>query len=158
MYISLKKNVLTNYFLDHGDQSIHKSYDDYAYFKSNLELINENHILEARSVSFKDTMETLRFVIAEKEQTIKAHEEKILMQKNEILQLENKVNTLTEQTDLAILKLNQQTNNSGYLNARVKVLEKEIESLSEALLHCEQSANTLLQDKLKLGNLNPVTV
>ena len=91
-------------------------------------------------------------MIQEKDQHIKGQEEQILAQKNEILQLENKLNSMTEQRDLAVVKLDQKVSKSDYLNERAIVLEKQIQSLSDAQLNCEQSIQKLLDDKLKLVN------
>jgi len=138
------------YFLAQDDKGA-KNYENYAYYKSNNELLSYNQTLENKNKNLKEQIETLKFVIQEKDQVIKNQEEQILTQKNEILQLVNKLNLMTEQRDLAVVKLDQKISRSDFLNERAIVLEKQIESLSDAQLNCEQSIQILLQEKIKLG-------
>jgi len=128
-----------------------RNYNQYGYFKSNLELINENQILEMRNRGLKEDVEKLKAKVVEKDQIIKTQDEQILHQRNEILQLENKLNFMVEQRDFASVKLDQKINSADYLNNRAQVLENQIKSLSEALMNCEQSIQKILEDKFKLS-------
>ena len=130
-----------------------RNYNQYDYFKSNLELINENQILQMKNQGLKEDLDRLKNKITEKDQLIKTQDEQILHQRNEILQLENKLNFMLEQRDFASVKLDQKINSTDYLNNRAQVLENQIKSLSEALMNCEQSIQKMLEDKFKLCKL-----
>jgi len=131
-----------------------RSYNNqYGYFKSNLELISENQILEMRNRGLKEEVGKLKTKITEKDQLLKIQDEQILHQRNEILQLENKLNFMVEQRDFASVKLDQKINSTDYLNNRAQVLENQIKSLSEALMNCEQSIQKILEDKFKLSKI-----
>ena len=145
--------LTSNDWLVEKDAVVQKYYNNYTYFKSNLELINQNQLYAKKIEKLNETVETFKFMLNEKEQIIKNQEDQILSQKNELLQNEKKINFLMEQQDRAIIKASKHSNDQMYLGDRVQIMEKQIEGLSEALLNCEQLIENLLKDKNKLSIL-----
>jgi hypothetical protein len=133
------------------DINMRKQYNNtYTYFKTNLELINQNEILEMRVGSLKGEVENLRGSLGDKEKMIQLQDEEIMTLKNSLLQMENKYSGLTEEKQLATLKFSTQNESGEHLRLTNKVLEREVAALTEALTNCEQSIQNLLKEKARL--------
>ena len=125
--------------------------DTYADLNINLELVNQNEMLEMRFHGMQIELEKARAAILEKNKKIEKQEAEIISVKSTIVQLGDKLSQLTEENQLYYIKLNKQNVTSIDTDTRAHVLEKQVHALTEALLSCEQSIETLLKEKSKMS-------
>ena len=130
---------------------MNKQGDTYSDLKVNLELVNQNEMLEMRLHGMQIELEKARATILEKNRKIEKQEAEIISVKSTIVHLGDKITQLTEENQLYYIKLNKQNVNSNDTDTKAHVLEKQVHALTEALLSCEQSVETLLKEKSKMS-------
>ena len=135
-----------------SDPKSKREYHTYTYFKTNLELINQNEILEMRVKSLKGEIDNMKGMLVEKDTKILKQEEDNMELRNSILQTENKYNKIMEDRYMAGLKLDTQKGDSEHLKLTIQILEKEVNAFTEALASCEQSIHNLLKEKSRSSN------
>ena len=135
-----------------SDPKSKREYHTYTYFKTNLELINQNEILEMRVKSLKGEVDNMKGMLVEKDTKILKQEEDNMKLRNSILQTENKYNKIMEDRYMTGLKLDTQKGDSEHSKLTIQVLEKEVNAFTEALASCEQSIHNLLKEKSRSSN------
>ena len=127
-----------------------KDYYDYAYYKTNIELIQKN---EDYRYVINRLMEKVNGVTSEKQEQdtkIKEQEEEIVELKAQLLKSETKLNYLTETNSVIQLKLNTKNDCLETQHTTIQVLEKQIHAISEALNNTHTSLEKILSEKSRL--------
>jgi kinesin family protein 5 len=130
-----------------------KHYNSYSYFKTNLELINQNETLELRVHSLKKEVNRLNSLVEEKDSKLKKQEEENMDMKNSLLQLESKLSHLSEHNQMSEMKFDKNNDSTEHLKITCQVLEKQVNAITEALLSCEQSIESLLKEKANMVSM-----
>ena len=139
-----------------SDPKSKKEYQTYTYFKTNLELINQNEILEMRVKSLKGEVDNLKGMLVEKDKKILNQEEEDMKLRNSLLQMENKYNQIIEDKYMANLNVDTQKGDTDHLKLTIQVLQKEVNAFTEALGSCEQSIQNLLKEKSRTSNYDKI--
>ena len=141
-----------------SDPKSKKEYQTYTYFKTNLELINQNEILEMRVKSLKSEIDNLKGTLVETDKRILNKEEENMQLRNSLLQMENKYNEIMEDKYMANLKLDTQKSDTNHLNLTIQVLQQEVNAFTDALGSCEQSIQNLLKEKSRTSNYDKMVI
>lgn len=125
-------------------------YHTYAYYKTNLELLELNQNLESRFNFISNEFASTKKELAERDKKIKEQEEEILQLKNQLMIYEHKINVMTEENSAMQLKLFSKNDSLENQRLTIEVLEKQIFAINEALNNTQASLENILSQKSRL--------
>lgn len=127
-----------------------KDYQNYSYYRTNLELIAQNQNLEQRCQILTEEYYKAQREIMQRDQKIKEQEDEILQMKTQLMNYEMKINQLTEDYSKAQLQLATDADSLDHKTLTIEVLEKQIYAINEALNNTQTSLESILSQKSKL--------
>lgn len=133
-------------------EGLKKDYKTYSYYKTNLELLTLNESLQKRVTQFSKELERAHKELIEKDAKLSEQENEIVLLKNQALDYQKQITTLTQQNDIFNLTVSSQANDLETQRVTIDILKKEVEAITQAQIASDQEIERLLSEKSSLIN------